>query len=127
MAGRRPRPPTPDPNFTPAAQHGFAARLLWSVTPTYAAANHEPKVSLRGSTRISARPGETIRLEAVVSDPDGDAVAVRWWHWKDVGTYPGQVTVASPTALTRSATVTPSNEYVSRIDHALVSTPATLA
>jgi hypothetical protein len=27
---------------------------------------------------------------------------VRWWHWKDVGTYPGQVTVASPTALTTS-------------------------
>ena len=102
MAGRRPRPATPDPNFTPAAQHGFAARLLWSVTPTYAAANHEPKVSLGGSTRISARPGETARLEAVVSDPDGDAVAVRWWQWKDVGTYPGQVTVASPTALTTS-------------------------
>jgi hypothetical protein len=89
----------PDPNFTPAAQNGFAARLLWSVTPTYAGANHEPRVTIRGSSRISARAGETIRLQGVVSDPDANAVAVRWWQWKDVDSYPGQVTLSNPTAL----------------------------
>jgi hypothetical protein len=99
------RPPSPDPNFTPAAQNDLAARMRWSVTPTYALANHEPRVTLRGSARISARPGETVRLDGVVSDPDGNEVSARWWHWKSAGSYPGHVTVAVPTALTTSMRV----------------------
>jgi hypothetical protein len=51
------------PNFTPAALNGLAARLRWSVAPKYADANHEPKGSLRGCSRISAREGETVRVE----------------------------------------------------------------
>ena len=94
------RPPSPDPDFTPAAQNGLAARLLWSVTPTYGGANHEPTVSVRGSSRIFARPGETVRLEAVASDPDGNLVTVRWRQWKAMGTYPGRVTLSNSTALT---------------------------
>ena len=92
------RPPSPQPNFTPAAQHGFAARMKWSVTPTYAGANHEPMVTIRGRTRVSARPGGTLRLEGTVSDPDGNAVAVRWWRWKDVDTYPGEVSLSDPSS-----------------------------
>jgi hypothetical protein len=99
------RPPSPDPNFTPAAQNAFAARMRWSVTPTYAAANHEPRVTIRGSSRIAARPGETVRLHGVASDPDGNAVSVKWWQWKDVGTYPGTVTLVNPTALATSMQV----------------------
>jgi hypothetical protein len=93
------RPPSPQPNFTPAAQNGFAARMHWAVTPTYTGANHEPTVAIRGSARILARPGETVRIEGVASDPDGNAVAVRWWRWKDVDTYPGDVSLSNPTAL----------------------------
>ena len=70
--------------------------MIWSVTPTYAGANHEPHVALRGSSRISARPGTTVHLEAVTSDPDGNAVTVKWWHWKDVDTYPGDVRLPAP-------------------------------
>lgn len=99
------RPPSPDPNFTPAAQNGLAARMVWSVTPTYTGGNHEPTVSIRGSARISARPGETVRLQGVTSDPDGNAVRVRWWQWKDVGTYPGQVPFSNPTALATTVQV----------------------
>jgi len=94
------RPPSPQPNFTPAAQNGFASRMKWSVTATYAGANHEPTVTIRGSARVSARPGETLRLEGTASDPDGNALAVRWWRWKDVDTYPGDVSLSDPTALT---------------------------
>jgi hypothetical protein len=90
------RPPSPEPNFTPATQNDFTARLRWSVTPTYAGANHEPRVTIRGSSRISARAGETIRLLGAVSDPDENAVTVRWWQWKEVGTYPGRVTLTNP-------------------------------
>jgi hypothetical protein len=102
MAAARPRPAQPDPDFTPAAENDFAARLLWSVTPAYAAANHEPAVSITGSARISARPGETVHLEGVTSDPDGDAVRVRWMRWKDVDSYPGQLTFSNPDSLATS-------------------------
>ena len=104
-AAAAPRPPSPDPNFTPAAQNGLAARLLWSVTPTYAGANHEPRVTIRGSARISARPGETVRLQGVTSDPDGNVVTVRWWQWKEVGTYRGSVTLSNPTELSTNLRV----------------------
>lgn len=75
------------------------------MTPTYAGANHEPKVSVRGSTAVSARPGETIRLEGLTSDPDGNAVTVQWWQWRDVGTYSGQVSFSNPTARVTSVQV----------------------
>ena len=104
-AAAGPKPPSPNPNFTPAAQNDFAARMRWSVTPTYAGANHEPRVAIRGSSTISAGPGETVRLEGVVSDPDRNTVSVRWWQWREAGTYPGQVTLDSPTALATSVNV----------------------
>ena len=73
--------------------------MMWSVTPTYARANHEPVVTILGSANVSSRPGGTVRLEATVSDPDGNAVSVRWWRWKDVDTYPGEIGISDPTAL----------------------------
>ena len=99
------RQPSPDPNFTPAAQNGLAARLRWSVTPTYAGANHEPQVTMQGPARISAHPGDTVRLQGVTFDPDGNAVTVRWWQWREVGTYPGQVVFSNPTAPSTSVQV----------------------
>jgi hypothetical protein len=91
-----PPPPTPQPNFTPAAQNDFAARLLWSVTPTYAAANHEPVVTIRGKARIMARAGQRVLFEGVASDPDRNAVTTRWWRWKDVDSYPGDIALSNP-------------------------------
>jgi len=105
--GPKTRPPSPRPNFAPAAQNDFAARVKWSVTPTYAGANHEPRVALRGGTRVAARPGESVRLEGIASDPDGNAVNVKWWRWKDVDTYPGEVTFSAPTSLATSLQVPP--------------------
>ena len=93
------RPASPNPNFTPAAQNDFAARMRWSVTPRYADANHPPHVAIRGRGSITAQPGQTIRLNGSVSDPDRNAVTVRWWQWKEVGTYPGEVAFATPTKL----------------------------
>ena len=103
--GPKTRAPSPNPDFVPAAQNDFAARIKWSVTPTYAGANHEPRVELRGRAHISARPGETIPLDAVASDPDGNAVHVKWWRWKDVDTYPGDVAITSPNTYTTSLQV----------------------
>ena len=99
------RPPPPDPNFVPAVQNELAARMTWSVTPTYAGANHPPVVALIGSARLSAHPGETVRLECTTSDPDGNTVRVRWWQWKDVDTYPGEVTLSNATSRSASLQV----------------------
>jgi hypothetical protein len=99
------RPPSPQPNFAAAAQNDFAARMQWTVTPSYAGANHEPRVAIRGSARISARPGGTVRLEGIASDPDGNALKVRWWRWKDVDTYPGEITLTERASLATTVQV----------------------
>ena len=53
-----------------AAQHDFAARLKWSVTPTYKSANHEPVVKVNGPIDLTARAGQVVRLRGTVTDPD---------------------------------------------------------
>jgi len=92
------------PNFFPAAQHDFAARLKWSVTPRFADANHEPEVRIKGPLDVTVRPGEKIRFVHEVTDPDGDLVSVKWWHYR-VGSYPGEVVIENPTATTLEFTV----------------------
>jgi hypothetical protein len=84
-------------DFFPAMQRDFAARLKWSVTSRFAEANHEPRVRIRGPLDVYARAGEIIRLAGEVSDPDGDAVALRWWQYR-VGSCPGEVVFDTPEA-----------------------------
>jgi len=86
------------PDFFPAAQNDFAARLKWSVTPAYAGANHQPVVKIEGPLNVMASAGEKIHLYGAVSDPDGNAVSVKWWQFR-VGTYPGKATIVSPAVL----------------------------
>jgi hypothetical protein len=82
-------------NFFPAAQRDFAARLKWSVTPKYANANHEPVVKIEGPLNVLASAGEKIRLNGAVSDPDGNAVSIKWWQFH-AGSYPGTVVISNP-------------------------------
>jgi hypothetical protein len=83
-----------DDPFTGAAQHDFAARLAWSVAPTYAAANHNPAITLKTPATVTARRGQVIPLGATASDPDGDEVAIRWRRWKQADDYPGDTLIA---------------------------------
>jgi hypothetical protein len=85
------------PNFFPAAQHDFAARMKWSVTAKYKDANHEPLVQIEGPLHVLASPGETIRLNAKVSDPDNDKLSIKWWQFK-VGTFTNDVSIANANA-----------------------------
>ncbi|WP_250637748.1 nucleoside hydrolase-like domain-containing protein [Tessaracoccus aquimaris] len=64
----------------------FAARLRWSTSSEFAAANHHPCVAVVEGTMLTAQPGATVRLTAEVSDPDGDAVGVTWWQYLEAGT-----------------------------------------
>ena len=82
------------PDFFPAAQQDFAVRLKWSVTPKYSNANHAPVVLIEGPQNVLASPGETIRLNGKVSDPDGNKVSVKWWQFQ-VGTYPNAVSISN--------------------------------
>lgn len=83
------------PDFFPAAQLDFAARMKWSVTPKYADANHAPVVAIDGPLTFLASPGETIKLAGTVSDPDGNKLAVKWWQFQ-VGTYQGKIIISTP-------------------------------
>jgi hypothetical protein len=96
----RPRPRAPTHPFLAAAQRDFANRFLWATTPIYSAANHPPHVTLRGHNLISARRGQEITLSVSTSDPDGNAVAVRWWPWREASTYSGAISLDREQGLT---------------------------
>ena len=83
------------PDFFPQAQRDFAARLKWSVTPTYKNANHEPVAKIEGPLNILASAGEKIRINGNVSDPDGNSVTITWWQFQ-VGSYPNKVNISNP-------------------------------
>ncbi|MDE2112453.1 MAG: DUF1593 domain-containing protein [Alphaproteobacteria bacterium] len=80
-----PRQPT-NP-FLQAAQRDFAVRLLWSVTPEYKDANHNPQVTLQTPQDVSAMPGQLVTMSATTSDPDHNKVTLRWWDWDKAGSY----------------------------------------
>lgn len=93
-------------------QHDFAARMDWSNTSNFAAANHNPVLVVGGDATkqplyLDAQPGETIRLDATgSSDPDeGDMLTFNWWVYREAGTYPGTVSLVNPDAVEASVTV----------------------
>jgi hypothetical protein len=92
------------PNFFPAAQLGFAGRLKWSVTSKYSDANHEPDVKIEGPLKVLASPGETIRLNGNVSDPDKNKITIKWWQFY-VGSYSNTVNILNPNALQTKVTI----------------------
>ena len=75
-----------------AIQNDFAARADWCVEE-YESANHPPVVSLaQASLDVSAGVGEVIEWDASGStDPDGDTLSFRWWHYAEAGSYAGHV------------------------------------
>ncbi|MCU0324595.1 MAG: DUF1593 domain-containing protein [Spirosomaceae bacterium] len=80
------------PEFFPAAQNSFAARMKWAVTPKFMDANHEPTVKIQGNLKVMANTGQKIKLNGFVSDPDGDKVSVRWWQIP-AGSYQNKVEI----------------------------------
>lgn len=76
-----------------AASNDFAARMKWTLTGEYAEGNHPPVVQVVGGTMRQVSLGGSVRLAAEVSDPDGDKVEVKWWQYKEEGTYEGIVRI----------------------------------
>ena len=78
----------PYPNFFPAAQNDFAARMQWSITNQFKFANHAPVVQIKGQKNFSIKAGDIIKLQALVKDIDGDEYAIKWWQFKKSGSTP---------------------------------------
>lgn len=75
-------------------QNDFAARMCWQ-TEEYARCNHPPIVKLAHADRLTVKSGEQFYLSAKgTSDPDGDSMSYLWFHYKEAGTYPNNVSLA---------------------------------
>ena len=88
-----------------AFQNDWAARADWCVVPQYADANHPPTAEA-AALEVVAAPGDAVALDVSRStDPDGDKLAFRWWQYREVDTYPGEVEIVDPHRARASLTV----------------------
>ena len=83
------------------ANRDFEARMKWCVAERYEDANHKPVIKVDGDLDRRVRSGETVVLEAEVTDPDGDDKfdshrSILWWQYKEAGTYDGMVETSDP-------------------------------
>lgn len=83
-------------------QNDFAARADWCVKD-YNSANHPPVVRLKNTPlNITAKAGSKIKLDATLTtDPDGDNLSFKWWHYTEAGTYNGNALLESKNAKTK--------------------------
>lgn len=82
----------PQTRWIDVLQNDFAARADWCVV-AYDKANHPPEVTLAQSNRLEGGPGESVNLECITKDPDGNQVNVKWWQYHEVDTYAGQLDI----------------------------------
>jgi hypothetical protein len=76
-------------------QNDFRARMDWCVQPRDGA-NHPPVVKLAGESRMVAKPGDTVTLDASPStDPDGDALDFAWIPYPEATGFPYASKMAS--------------------------------
>ena len=101
------------------AQRDFAARLKWTVTPTFAGANHEPHVSVTSGLNVTAAPGATVGLTATATDPDGNTLTIKWWQYADADLYPGTIAFSAPDSL-RTTLQVPQDATDGQTIHALI-------
>jgi hypothetical protein len=84
--------------WIPHVNNDFQARMDWCVADKFSDANHNPIVKVSGETDRTITAGQTVTLSAAgTTDPDGDKLTYRWWHYKEAGTYDGPVTIENPT------------------------------
>lgn len=77
-------------------QNDFAARMDWSLADSYEKANHNPVAAFDNDTsreyvNLRAKAGDKVKLSAAgTSDPDGDEIFYRWFHYPEAGDKPYQ-------------------------------------
>lgn len=87
-----------------AVQNDFLARLQWSITDSYAKANHKPIAILNGDkTKMvlnkTIAAGRRLKLSAKRSfDPDADVLQYNWFVYDAPSTYKGKLDIKNHTA-----------------------------
>jgi hypothetical protein len=87
-------------------QNDFAARADWCVKD-FKNANHPPVPHVAGPLDRTVRPGETVKLAANATDPDGHQLSYRWWHYADADSAQSIVTIANAASPDRASFVVP--------------------
>ncbi len=70
-------------------QNDFAARADWCVKE-FDDANHAPVVKVDGELTRDVQPGETVKLSATATDPDGDGLTFHWWQYSEADSSGGR-------------------------------------
>jgi len=63
-------------------------------------------VTLAHGLDLTVRPGDKLSLSAKgTTDPDGNALAYRWWQYQEANTYKGSIQIKNASAQNASLTV----------------------
>lgn len=90
--------------FRDAFQYDFAARMDWNVADSYQKANHNPLAVLNGNegkalAAAKIKAGDEVLLSAKGSqDPDGDQIQIKWWVYREAGSFTGKLEIGNPDA-----------------------------
>ncbi|MBR4977869.1 MAG: DUF1593 domain-containing protein [Bacteroidales bacterium] len=90
------------PDYIPAIQNDFAARMAWSATSEFSAVNHNPVIT--GPYALDASAGETIKIRTRVKDPDRDSMVFSWTQHK-VGSHNGEVRIEGADSMSPSVKI----------------------
>ena len=74
----------PQSRWIEAMQLDFAARADWCVKP-FKEANHPPKIIVKGSNTMIAKPNQKIKINVAISDPDNNKPTTKFWQYKEAG------------------------------------------
>jgi len=96
----------PQTRWVDVLQNDFAARADWCVK-SYEEANHAPVIKLNQAADLKVKPGQAVKLSGSATDPDGDQVSYRWWQYKEVDTYAGEITLENANQAKTSFIVPP--------------------
>jgi hypothetical protein len=92
--------------WVPAAQNDFAARMDWCVKE-FKDANHPPVAKVKGLLKRDVKSGETVKLEATATDPDGHKLTYKWWQYADADSAAATVSIANNDSPDKASFVAP--------------------
>ena len=92
--------------WVPAAQNDFAARMDWCVKE-FKEANHAPVAKVKGDLTRDVKAGETVKLVATATDPDGDKLTCKWWQYADADSAIATVPIVNSDSLKNATFVVP--------------------